>query len=176
MKKFLLSFAVVVLFIFYSSYKQNGNSLLATSIATITPPPDVNTPTPSPTSIPPTNSPSIKVNDQLTVVPPTSAPPPPTSIPQGQYRDGVYTGNTVDVFYGNIQVQAIIQNGKISDVKFLQSPGDRRTSIAINSQAMSMLKSEAIQAQSAKVDGVSGATASSQGFVASLGSALAKAK
>lgn len=165
MKKLLLSLAVVVLFIFYSAFKQNNSSLLASST----------TPTaPSPTNIPPTNSPPINTNDQSTVVPPTTVPP--TSVPSGQYKDGVYTGDVVDVFYGNVQIQATIQNGKISDVKFLQSPTDRRTSVEINSQAMPMLQSEAIQAQSANVDGVSGATATSQGFIASLGSALAKAK
>lgn len=157
MKKLLLSFAVVVLFIFYSVYKQNNSSLLASSTIPTAPPPDANSPIPSPTNIPP-----ISV--------------PPTSVPSGQYKDGVYTGDVVDVFYGNVQIQASIQNGKISDAKFLQSPSDRRTSIEINSQAMPMLQSQAIQAQSATVDGVSGATATSQGFIASLGSALAKAK
>ena len=143
MKKLLLSLTVIVSFIFYSIYKQNNSSLLASSS--------------SPITLPPTNI-------------------PPTSISSVQYKDGVYTGSTEDVFYGNVQVQTTIKNGKISDVKFLQSPNDRRTSIEINSQAMPMLKSEAIQTQNANVDGVSGATSTSQGFVASLGSALAKAK
>lgn len=173
MKKFLLSLAVVILFIFYSAYKQNNSPLLASSIVPAAPPPDVKSPTPNPTDIPPAN-PQSNVVSQPTVVPPTSVPS--TSIPSGQYKDGVYTGDTVDVFYGNVQVQAIIQNGRISDVKFLQSPSDRRTSIEINSQAMPMLQSEAIQAQSANVNGVSGATSTSQGFIASLGSALVKAK
>lgn len=169
MKKLLLSFGVIAVFLFYSTYKQNSNSLLASSV-TPTAPPDVK----SPTNIPPTNPPSADNNTQPTTVPPTSVPP--TSVPSGQYKDGAYTGDAVDVFYGNVQIQATIQNGKISDVKFLQSPSDRRTSIEINSQAMPMLQSEAIQAQSANVNGVSGATATSQGFIASLGSALAKAK
>lgn len=166
MKKLLLSLSVIGIFIFYSAYKQN-NSAVLTSITTPTsPPPDAN----SPTSLPPTNSPVPTTADTQ----PTSVPP--TSIPRGQYKDGSYTGDTVDVFYGNVQVQAVIQNGKITDVKFLQSPNDRRTSIEINSQAMPMLTSQAIQAQSANVDGVSGASATSQGFVTSLSSALAKAK
>jgi uncharacterized protein with FMN-binding domain len=100
----------------------------------------------------------------------------PIGAMMGQYKDGVYTGDTVDVFYGNVQIQATISGGRIADVKFLQYPNDRQNSIEINSQAMPMLQSEAIQAQSANVDGVSGASATSQGFVASLGSALAKAK
>ena len=168
MKKLLLSLAVIGLFVFYSIYKQNNNSLLASSPVPVTIPPD-NKQNNSPTSVPPTNTPSQPVS-----IPPTNIPP--TTVLSGQYKDGVYTGDTVDVYYGNVQVQATVQNGKIAEVKFLQSPGDRRTSIMINSQAMPMLQSEAIQAQSANVNGVSGATATSQGFVASLGSALAKAK
>jgi uncharacterized protein with FMN-binding domain len=173
MKKLLLSLGVIAVFLFYSTYKQNSNSLLASSV-TPTAPPDVKSPTSNPTNIPLTNPPSADNNTQPTTVPPTSVPP--TSVPSGQYKDGVYAGDVVDVFYGNVQIQATVQNGKISDVKFLQSPSDRRTSIEINSQAMPMLQSEAIQAQSANVNGVSGATATSQGFIASLGSALAKAK
>lgn len=91
------------------------------------------------------------------------------------YKDGVYTGSVADAFYGNIQVQANIQNGKLANVTFLQYPNDRERSIAINSQAMPYLKQEAIAAQSANVDIVSGATASSQAFVTSLTSALSQA-
>jgi len=95
---------------------------------------------------------------------------------RGLYRDGTYLGSVEDVFYGNIQVQAIISGGRITDVIFLQHPSDRRTSIQINEVMMPILKSEAIQAQSAEVDIVSGATESSVGFKASLAKALAEAK
>jgi len=54
-----------------------------------------------------------------------------------------------------------ISGGKITDVVFLQYPSDRRTSQMINSQAMPLLKEEAIQAQSVQVSGVSGASATS---------------
>ncbi len=104
----------------------------------------------------------------------TSAPAQPQQ-PQGQYKDGTYTGPSVFVYYGNVQVQAIIQGGKIADVKFLQYPSDRSTSQYINSQAMPMLTQEAIAAQSANVSGVSGASETSSGFVQSLGPALAQA-
>lgn len=93
-----------------------------------------------------------------------------------QYKDGSYTGNAADAFYGNIQVQVTISGGKITDVVFLQYPNDRGTSVEINNQAMPMLKQEAIQAQSANVDGVSGATDTSQAFIQSLSSALNQAK
>jgi uncharacterized protein with FMN-binding domain len=107
---------------------------------------------------------------------PTPTPAPqPVAKPTGQYKDGAYTGPSVYVYYGNVQVQAVVQGGKLADVKFLQYPSDRSTSRYINSQAMPMLTQEAVAAQSAQVDGVSGASATSQGFIQSLSSALSQA-
>jgi len=94
----------------------------------------------------------------------------------GLYKNGTYNGSVEDAFYGPLQVQAIITNGNISDVIFLQFPNDNRTSQFVNSQADPMLKQEAIQVQSAQVDIISGASASSQAFQASLANALAQAK
>jgi uncharacterized protein with FMN-binding domain len=100
---------------------------------------------------------------------PVSSPPPVS------YKDGTYTGDVKDVFYGNVQVGVVVTGGRISDVRFLQYPNDRRTSVEINSRAMPLLQSEAVQAQTAGVDIISGATATSQGFIESLSSALNKA-
>ena len=101
----------------------------------------------------------------------SSTPPSNTS-----YKDGAYIGDSADAFYGNVQVQATISGGKITDVQFLQYPNDRGTSVAINSQAMPYLKQEAIAAQSAQVDTISGASQTSNAFRISLASALSKAK
>ena len=94
----------------------------------------------------------------------------------GQYKDGVYTGTEVDAYYGLVQVQATIKQGKLADVQFLEYPNDRRTSIRINTIAMPDLQQEAIQAQSAQVDTISGATLTSEAFVQSLQVALSSAK
>lgn len=99
-----------------------------------------------------------------------------TTKPAGQYRDGTYTGSVADAFYGNVQIQATITGGKLTDVKFLQYPSDRGTSREINNQAMPYLIQEAIQAQNASVQIVSGATQTSGAFQTSLGDALAQAK
>lgn len=99
-----------------------------------------------------------------------------TTTPTTAYKDGSYTGSPADAFYGTIQVEAIITSGKISDIKFLQYPNDQPNSVRVNTIAMPLLKQEAITAQSAKVDSVSGATQSSGAFVQSLGVALAQAK
>ncbi len=92
------------------------------------------------------------------------------------WKDGVYTGDSADAFYGNVQVQATINNGKITDIKFLTYPNDQGHSAEISNQAMPLLTQEAIQAQTANVNVVTGATQTSQAFVQSLQSALDKAK
>lgn len=101
---------------------------------------------------------------------------PTTPKRSGIYADGAYTGTPEDAYYGTVQVRAALRSGKIISVQFLQHPSDRSTSRYINDQAMPLLIQEAIQAQSANVDGVSGATFTSQAFQKSLASALAQAK
>ena len=92
------------------------------------------------------------------------------------YKDGTYTGSEADAYYGLVQVQAVIENGKISAVSFLEYPNHRRTSERINLQAMPWLQQEVIQAQTAQVDLISGATLTSEAFVTSLQAALNLAK
>lgn len=103
---------------------------------------------------------------------------PVTSIkkPAQMYADGTYTGQRYDAFYGFVQVQATIKSGKITSVRFLQYPNDRQNSIEINSYATPILAQEAISAQSANVNIVSGATDTSDAFKLSLSSALTQAK
>jgi uncharacterized protein with FMN-binding domain len=88
------------------------------------------------------------------------------------YKDGQYTGTASDAVYGYIKVKAVVSGGKLTDVQFLQYPDDHHESVEINTQAMPLLKQEAIQAQSADVDIVSGATDTSRAFVESLTAAL----
>jgi uncharacterized protein with FMN-binding domain len=101
----------------------------------------------------------------------------PLAAPQsGKYKNGTYKGPATDAYYGMVQVQANVANGQLASVKVLQYPNDRRTSRYINSQALPVLKQEAIVAQSGDVDFVSGATFTSQAYVHSLNQALAQAK
>ncbi len=101
--------------------------------------------------------------------------PTPAPTPQGKYKNGTYTGSVADAYYGNIQVQAIISNGKIANVTFLQYPNDNRTSLSINSQAMPYPTQQALQAQRAQVNTDSGASDSSAAFRQSLQVALNQA-
>lgn len=104
--------------------------------------------------------------------------PSPVSSNQNNliFKDGEYTGISADAYYGFIQVKAVIKNGKLTDVIFLRYPDSHGRSIAINTIAMPYLKQEAISAQSARVDIISGATDTSKAFVESLSSALTKAQ
>jgi len=92
------------------------------------------------------------------------------------YKDGAFTGDPVEILWGIVQVKAVVQDGKIADVQFLQMPFDRQRSVEITDLAKPLLKSEAIKAQSAQVDVVTSATMTSFGFRQSLGSALDRAK
>ena len=99
-----------------------------------------------------------------------------TKTPGSLYRDGSYAGSVDDAQWGVVQVKAVIKNGRITDVQFLQYPNDRNRSIYINSIADPQLTTEAIQAQSANVDIVTGATDSSDAFIQSLSDALSQAR
>lgn len=134
--------------------------------------PTINTPTPKPTI----QQPADRGNSNPNVTPIIPSVLTPTPLQTGQYKNGTYTGSVADAFYGNIQVQVVITGGQITDVIFLQYPNDNNTSRNINSQAMPLLKQEAIAAQSANVSGVSGASATSPAFQQSLASALSQAK
>lgn len=171
MKKLLLSLGVIGTFALYSLTQQNEGS-------------DVGAvPVPMPTSGP---VPAAGNAGTQTTAPSTGQGqsgmgmngqgPGTGGQMMGRYKNGEYVGSVADAYYGYIQVKAVVTNGQISDVQFLQYPNDRATSIMINSQAMPILKSEAISAQTANVDIVSGATDSSQAFIQSLGAALASAK
>ncbi|EKD43828.1 MAG: hypothetical protein ACD_72C00101G0003 [uncultured bacterium] len=123
--------------------------------------------------------PASQINTALTST--TSPAFSPASMPMmtqsnGQYKDGTYTGNIVDAYYGNVQVQIIVSGGKLTNINVLDYPQSRDTSRQISSLALPILKQEAIRAQSAQIDAVSGASATSPAFIESLGSALAMAK
>lgn len=93
----------------------------------------------------------------------------------GLYKNGTYQGSAENAYYGDVRIRAVVEGGKISNISFLDYPRDLGTSVQINQRAMPILRSEAIQSQSADVDVVSGATLTSEAFIRSLASALAQA-
>jgi uncharacterized protein with FMN-binding domain len=169
MKKVLLSAIVVGAFLWYSVYQRIFGAQMNPVIANKNN--NQSSPTPSSSS---TATPTPTSSLFSPFQPPTDTPIPQNS--SSGFKDGTYTGDSADAFYGMIQVQATISQGRITNIQFLQYPNDRRESIEINQQADPMLAQEAIQAQNAQVDVISGATDSSNAFVESLQSALDKAK
>jgi len=97
------------------------------------------------------------------------------SKPTSPYKDGEFAGNPVDIEYGLVQISAIIRDGRIADIKWLQDPEDIDLSKQINQDAMPKLTREAIAAQKAQVDIVTGATFTVLGFRLSLSTALEQA-
>lgn len=203
LKRTLLSLSVIVLFALYSVQAQSQNhspsqpSIVSEHVATLIPEPS---PSSSDqfaasvlTSVPAVPTATSGFTAGSTTGPvaanvPTSAPPEPTATSDtlastttnnassgGAFRDGSYTGSPADASWGTVEVVAVISNGKISDVQFLQYPNHRNLSREINQQAMPMLTQEAIQSQQAQVDVVTGATDTSEAFIQSLSSALQQA-
>ncbi len=135
----------------------------------------------APVAIVPTTTPTSRASSSSTPTPTATATPGTTPTPgatstsSSGYKNGTYTGNVADAQWGVVQIQVIIKNGKITSVQFLQSPNERNRSVEINNYADPILVSEAIQAQSAKVNIVTGATDTSEAFIQSLSNALSQA-
>jgi uncharacterized protein with FMN-binding domain len=90
----------------------------------------------------------------------------------GRAASGTVTGSVVDTRFGPVQVSITVSGGHVTDIVAIQLPnGDRRSS-SISSRAEPVLRSQALQAQSAKIDGVSGATYTSDAYEQSLQAAL----
>lgn len=190
-KKLVLSFFVIGLFIFYAIYQQqrnigskigqpatlvaSGGKNAATLDVTSKALSAVVTPSSPVTDIKPRAQTAAAQNIPVTPNTPPVVTTPSVQTTSGKYKNGEYVGQSADAYYGNIQVKAVIKNGQIVDVVFLDYPQDRNTSVWINTQAMPLLRDEAIQAQSAQVNIVSGATDSSGAFISSLSSALSQA-
>ena len=90
-------------------------------------------------------------------------------------KDGVFDGATYDAYYGPVQVEVTIQGGRIVAANALQYPNHRRTSVDINRQALPYLQREVVQAQSARVNAISGATLTSRAYIGSVADALQQA-
>ncbi|WP_410675425.1 FMN-binding protein [Amycolatopsis sp. cmx-4-68] len=102
--------------------------------------------------------------------PSASPTPAPTAGTSG--GDGTYTGDAVDTRYGPVQVQITVTGGRITAAQAVQVPQESSRDVRINSAAVPVLVDETLQAQSAQVDTVSGATYTSEGYQQSLQSAI----
>ena len=100
-----------------------------------------------------------------------SAPATQAAAPQGV--SGTFSGPSVNVNYGNVQVQITVKDGKIVDATALQAPSGRND--RWTNMALPILKKQTLVAQSASIQGASGASYTSYGWYTSLQGALAKA-
>jgi uncharacterized protein with FMN-binding domain len=86
-----------------------------------------------------------------------------------------YTGDVADTRWGPVQVKITVTNGKITAAEPTQVPSDNPRDQEINSYAVPILNQEAVKAQSAQIDAISGATVTSDGYIQSLQSAIDQA-
>jgi uncharacterized protein with FMN-binding domain len=139
---------------------------------------------------------SIAAPEPRNTAPPEQATPEPAAapvreaamepVPAGEpskpklilptYIDGDYTGEPVDSDFGPVQVEVIVQEGKLTDIKFLEIPDHRRRSAEISEAAIPILVQEAIQAQGPRIDVISQATYTTITFANALYNALSKAE
>lgn len=103
----------------------------------------------------------------------TPAPVKTTAAPATQSASGTFTGDSIDVRYGFVQVKITVENGKITDAQAVKSPSGRND--RYTQMSVPVLRQRTLAAQSANISGVSGASFTSYGWYTSLVSALVKA-
>jgi uncharacterized protein with FMN-binding domain len=95
----------------------------------------------------------------------------PSSLPPA-LRATTVNGTAAQTRWGPVQVQVTIVGKEITDVRVLQRPTGSSRDDQINSYALPKLRQQVLQAQSARIDAVSGATVTSDGYRESLQAAL----
>ena len=103
----------------------------------------------------------------------TPAPTKTTATATPAAKNGTFTGPAVFVNYGTGQVKITVTNGKITDAVAVQAPGGRND--RYTNMAVPILKQQTLKAQSANIQGASGASYTSYGWYKSLQGALADA-
>jgi uncharacterized protein with FMN-binding domain len=83
-----------------------------------------------------------------------------------------FDGSTVQTRWGPVRVRITVDGGKVTDVTAVTYPTSNRRDQEINAYALPQLRTEALTAQSADIDSVSGATVTSEGYKESLQAAL----
>ena len=116
-----------------------------------------------------TTSPAPSSTTPSTAAPPGATTPPSTAAPTAARS---IDGPVITTRYGDVQVRVTLRGRRIVGVQALQLPYDRDRSVRISQYAGPQLRSEALQAQSANINLVSGASYTSQGYIDSLQGAL----
>jgi len=112
-------------------------------------------------------------NNSATTAPAADAPATQAPAASPTAINGTFTGPSVFVNYGNVQVKITVVNGRITDAVAVKAPSgrnDRWTNMAVP-----ILKEQTLKAQSANIQGASGASYTSYGWFTSLQGAIALA-
>ena len=140
-----------------------------TSTSTVSDMPGASIPTaatPSAVSTPKATSKATTSSKQTTKAPTPAAP-------VNKSVNGTFTGSAVDVGYGTVQVKITVVNGKITDAQAVQAPSGRND--RYTNMSVPVLRERTLTAQSANINGVSGASYTSFGWYTSLVVALKQA-
>lgn len=128
----------------------------------------------TPAAATPTPDKTASTSKTKTPVPAVKTPATPSAPAQTTKSvSGTFTGDSVDVRYGFVQVKITVENGKIIDAQAVQAPSGRND--RWTQRAVPILRQQTLEAQSAQITGASGASFTSYGWYTSLASALAKA-
>jgi uncharacterized protein with FMN-binding domain len=102
----------------------------------------------------------------------------PASTPRAVQRPGVRTATSpaITTPFSVIQVRATLTHGRLTGVKTVSLTGDGPHTDALNARAEPILREEALQAGSADIDVVSGATYTSEAWIESLQHAVELAR
>ena len=157
----------LVLLFSYRTSLGEGTETAAALPATTPAPASAQRATPS-ASTSPSASPSGAAPSAAT---PTQAAPASSGL-----ADGTFTGSSVNTRFGPVQVQITVSGGSVTDVQVPVYPSENGRDQQINSRALPVLVKETLDAQSADIDMVSGATYTSTGYLKSLQSALDEAR
>jgi uncharacterized protein with FMN-binding domain len=98
--------------------------------------------------------------------------PGPIPSATGRHAARTVTGPAVRTPFGSVQVRISLAGHRLADVRALMLPGDFALSQQISSYAGPLLRQEALKAQSSRIDVVSGATYTTEGYRQSLQAAL----
>jgi uncharacterized protein with FMN-binding domain len=130
---------------------------------------------PAATNTPSAGKPSAASTPKKSTKPTSAATTPAAPATTGGSKNvnGTFTGSAVDVGYGTVQVKITVVNGKITDAQALQAPSGRND--RYTNMSVPVLRQRTLTAQSANINGVSGASYTSFGWYTSLVVALKQA-
>ena len=117
-------------------------------------------------------APSVSATPSASADTTTTPTPSPSPTPAPRAANGTFTGMVVSTRFGDIQVRISVSGGRVTDVTALQMPTDRARSAEITQYVTPVLRQEAVQAQNARIDVISGATYTSEAYAQSLDDAL----